>query len=109
MKIVGEVFALLILLVGLEARGIGKLSDNDEPWTYVQDDIRVAIEEVAVVLLGPFLDGELLDPPDLHTRLLSCKLPGSLLVPCMLAHLLLELHKLRVDTKPFCSACDTYV
>ena len=46
-----------------------------EQMTYVEDDVRISIVELAVVADGPLRDLELDDSPDLQAYLLSRLLP----------------------------------
>ena len=62
----------------------------------MQNYVRIAVVEVAVVRLEPRLHGELLYPPYLRTGHLTSFVPRSLPVPRMLPDLLFKLKR-----KPF--------
>ena len=56
----------------------------------VEDDVRVAVVELAIVLLGPVGHLELDDAPDLQSHCIASALPGGLRLRGFLLHLLLR-------------------
>lgn len=65
----------------------------------MQDDIRIAIIERSIALLGPVHNGELLDPPDLETRSSSCLVPSVLLISRMFVNPFLDLQEESVKSR----------